>query len=407
MTTPSLPVSLTSLDLESPASIDALDDFILFTDFDGMVVGGNSKALSSLTEPQGKPFWELFHLDVTDFDEALARFPLDATHEVNSKQSGGVYSLRIVGLPLPIAPHGGFVIIATDVRPIVAMQEHYEEQLEDQHTGWEDTLTLFNALFDGTRDAILLADESFKIIAANTSATKLFTQAKEVLTNRDCRTIIAPRDRGEFDEILRTLPGGSTWNATLTARNLTGTLLPISLSMRRVDLDTYFLFQITIRDLSIRINLEENLQQKEAEVEDMNIALRQVIRTVEEEKQEMKEELAQQVMVQMLPALERIAEEDCLDTRQNYKNVIEEQMVDFVDGTSDSLDAVVLKLTPREVEICRLIQLGKRGKEISELLSISFETLQTHRKNIRRKLSIKGEKVSLYSYLQQSDLSQE
>jgi DNA-binding CsgD family transcriptional regulator len=38
---------------------------------------------------------------------------------------------------------------------------------------------------------------------------------------------------------------------------------------------------------------------------------------------------------------------------------------------------------------------------MAEELGISFETLQTHRKNIRRKLGLKGESVSLPVFLQQ------
>jgi DNA-binding CsgD family transcriptional regulator len=51
------------------------------------------------------------------------------------------------------------------------------------------------------------------------------------------------------------------------------------------------------------------------------------------------------------------------------------------------------------MEVCQLIQLGRNGQEIAALLNMSFETVQTHRKNIRRKLGLKGRTVSLFSYL--------
>ena len=46
-----------------------------------------------------------------------------------------------------------------------------------------------------------------------------------------------------------------------------------------------------------------------------------------------------------------------------------------------------------------LIALGRKTREICDLLQLSFETLQTHRKNIRRKLDLTGQRVSLYVYL--------
>jgi DNA-binding NarL/FixJ family response regulator len=59
----------------------------------------------------------------------------------------------------------------------------------------------------------------------------------------------------------------------------------------------------------------------------------------------------------------------------------------------------MLKLSGRQLEICKLIHVGMKGKEISELLGISFETLQSHRKNIRRKLNLRGTNISLAAYL--------
>jgi DNA-binding NarL/FixJ family response regulator len=46
------------------------------------------------------------------------------------------------------------------------------------------------------------------------------------------------------------------------------------------------------------------------------------------------------------------------------------------------------KISPRELEIIQLIKQGKSTKEIAEELSLSVFTIETHRKNIFRKLKI-------------------
>jgi len=46
-------------------------------------------------------------------------------------------------------------------------------------------------------------------------------------------------------------------------------------------------------------------------------------------------------------------------------------------------------LSPRERQILQLIAEGKTSKEIAQLLFISIHTVHNHRKNIRRKLSIR------------------
>jgi DNA-binding CsgD family transcriptional regulator len=56
-------------------------------------------------------------------------------------------------------------------------------------------------------------------------------------------------------------------------------------------------------------------------------------------------------------------------------------------------------LTAREVEVCRLIHDGFASKEIAELLDCSLETIRSHRKSIRRKLSLNGSKERLSHYL--------
>ena len=132
----------------------------------------------------------------------------------------------------------------------------------------------------------------------------------------------------------------------------------------------------------------------------MDTALKHVLRNVEEERQELKEGLVQQVREEVLPTVERIVQEDSHLVRQAYRSALEERIADMAEAPSDTA-ALFALLTPREMDICRLLQQSWQGRAIAEQLGISFETLQTHRKNIRRKLGLKGGPVSLSAFLQQ------
>ena len=46
------------------------------------------------------------------------------------------------------------------------------------------------------------------------------------------------------------------------------------------------------------------------------------------------------------------------------------------------------QLTPRELEIVRLLAVGKKNKDVANLLQISVKTAETHRAHILRKLGI-------------------
>ncbi len=61
-------------------------------------------------------------------------------------------------------------------------------------------------------------------------------------------------------------------------------------------------------------------------------------------------------------------------------------------------DCSATNLTQRETDITRLIAEGKSSKEIASLLNISLHTVQTHRKNIMRKLNVNSaSELTLYA----------
>lgn len=60
-------------------------------------------------------------------------------------------------------------------------------------------------------------------------------------------------------------------------------------------------------------------------------------------------------------------------------------------------------LTLTELKVCNFIRTGKTTKEIAQALKISVETVQTHRKNIRKKLGVNGHKNQLFTHLIDTD----
>ncbi|WP_289661792.1 response regulator transcription factor [Flavobacterium panacagri] len=77
----------------------------------------------------------------------------------------------------------------------------------------------------------------------------------------------------------------------------------------------------------------------------------------------------------------------------------------FKDNPKLNQNAVIENpiLSPREIEIIILIALEYSGKEISEKLFISSHTVETHRKNIMKKLNIKST-IGLVKYALKNNL---
>jgi DNA-binding CsgD family transcriptional regulator len=109
--------------------------------------------------------------------------------------------------------------------------------------------------------------------------------------------------------------------------------------------------------------------------------------------------VASKIRTSLLPSLRKIDEASEEAVRKSYLAVFEEQLLSLTTGFEKELDAGLLKLTKTELEVCRLVQAGCSSKDICDAMNISFDTIQTHRKNIRRKLSLNGKKLNLHAFL--------
>jgi DNA-binding NarL/FixJ family response regulator len=63
------------------------------------------------------------------------------------------------------------------------------------------------------------------------------------------------------------------------------------------------------------------------------------------------------------------------------------------------------QLTPREIEVLKLIAEGESGKEIAERLGIAFRTARSHRANLMEKLEL-HDTASLVRYAIRNGLIQ-
>jgi FixJ family two-component response regulator len=73
-------------------------------------------------------------------------------------------------------------------------------------------------------------------------------------------------------------------------------------------------------------------------------------------------------------------------------------------ATSESIDQLSVKLsslTSTELRVCEMVRRGLGSKEIATAIDVAADTVETHRRNIRRKLHINNETVNLTTYLRQ------
>jgi PAS domain S-box-containing protein len=162
----------------------------------------------------------------------------------------------------------------------------------------------------------------------------------------------------------------------------------------------------SIRDITERKRMENALIARERELdnksrylEEANTALNVLLKHIEKDKEEIRENMFVNIRKLLVPYLEKLGasslspeQRACLDiTRSNLENI-----------TSPFLANMTVRhynLTPREVEIARLIREGRTTKEIAGLLNLSARSVDFHRLNIRRKLKLPERKTNLRSTL--------
>ncbi|GAA6773258.1 response regulator transcription factor [Flavobacterium sp. CGRL2] len=118
--------------------------------------------------------------------------------------------------------------------------------------------------------------------------------------------------------------------------------------------------------------------------------------------------MAQKVISQKNCAGENIIEavEAVYNGQEYFSDAVREKIFNtFKDNPKLNHNAVIENpiLSPREIEIIILIALEYSGKEISEKLFISSHTVETHRKNIMKKLNIKST-IGLVKYALKNNL---
>lgn len=383
---------------------DYIEEVVLFCDDHGVVIKNSIGARNFWgREIKNTPLWSLLEIPVGNINEVVALHPAGRTSRIVLKEKGEC-NLWIMPIPKLLAPNGGFVATLT---PLSELYEPYEEHLQNNIAARKDSFKLFGALFDAAPDATILVDESLDILSANPKAVRIFALDQLDNVSISFLDIISKPLQKIAASGLDKLRSGKSWCAELLAQGASGEEIPVAITAKRVRLSDQLLFQIILKDLSLRTELEENLKDREEELESMDNTLRTVIRTIEEEKQEYRDEVLGQVKQYVLPTIDKIAEVPSQDLRKSYTGILKSHIEGIADSASEVSDEL-LSLSSRQLEICQLIRVGMKGKEIAELLNISFETLQSHRKNIRKKLKLCGTKISLAAYLaNRTDLEME
>ena len=155
-----------------------------------------------------------------------------------------------------------------------------------------------------------------------------------------------------------------------------------------------------------RKRAEEELREREnelalmnQELQEVNTALRVLLRKREEDRAELEDRVAKNIKDRILPYLKRLKTRGLDEGQKELADILETHLKEFASGFQQKLTNFCLNVTPMELRVADLVRQGRTTKEIAELLHSSPRAVEFHRINLRRKLSLKEKKINLRSFL--------
>ena len=135
------------------------------------------------------------------------------------------------------------------------------------------------------------------------------------------------------------------------------------------------------------------------ELERKNVALREVLASIESQKDTLGRSIVSNVEKAILPMIHGL-HRGATAQQQRRLDQIEASLRQITSPFMNKLANDAAKLSPMELRITSLIRRGLSIKEIASMEHISTGTVSTHRRSIRRKLGIINTKVNLTSFLE-------
>ena len=279
-----------------------------------------------------------------------------------------------------------------------------EKIVAERTADLEKTYNQMSALINASSDAAQLLDPKGNIITANkVTAKRLKTTIDELLGKCMYDYLppeIAKKRQGKVAQVIKT-GKPSRFEDHMGKLILQNTMYPVvNAKGKVVQLAVYS------RDVSPEKKNIANLKKREKELksrtrslEEANTAFSILLRRREEDRTHFESSVVSNMSTLVKPYIEKLKSTPLDAIQTNHLHVIETNLEQIVSPFVRDIGSRVLELTPMEIRVATLVKEGKSNIEIAEKLSVSKNTILTHRFNLRRKLGIKNKKINLRAYL--------
>ena len=142
-----------------------------------------------------------------------------------------------------------------------------------------------------------------------------------------------------------------------------------------------------------------DLEIKRKSLQELNTAMRVLLKKREADKAKIETYVLANVKKLIEPYFEKIKKTSLNDQQKGLLRIVESNLNEIISPFTQEVSLKYFNLTPTEIQIAKQIRQGHTTKKIAEVMDVSPRTVETHRKNIRRKIGLEGKKANLRSHL--------
>jgi len=267
---------------------------------------------------------------------------------------------------------------------------------------------LYRTIFETTGTAMIIIEEDTTIALANSEFEKLSGTPKEYWEGKRSWTEFAHESELErtmdYHKARRIDPAGAPGQYEFKMVDRQGNIKDVMVTISMIPGTKRSV--AAFADISGRKRAEEilkanerELKDKTHELEELNAALRVLIKSREEDKIELEGKVLSSIKKLVMPYIEKMKESRLEPADQICLKIIESNLNDIVSPFAYKLSSEYLSFTPKELQVANLIKEGKSTKEIASFMNVSQATVEVHRYHIREKLGLRSKKTNLRTYL--------
>lgn len=167
---------------------------------------------------------------------------------------------------------------------------------------------------------------------------------------------------------------------------------------------TYEELELKIKGFEDDLDRQRSEQTKALELkikslEELHKGMEVLLNKKEKDKKEIENNIVSNVKMLVAPYLEKIKKTELDDQQRVLVDIIESNINEIISPFYRKMSMKELNFTPMEIQISNLIIQGASSKKIGKIINISSRTVDTHRKNIRKKIGLDQKRANLRSYL--------